>query len=155
MMPIQITHTDLNSPPQKLSKIETLRLARNYILAMMQTLQEGRPMEITRFIKILGQELSQTTANLLSGTLLNNRMINYSYRPCYLNEYENCYFENQDVARYNNSQNQYYFYEENYGQFWDQYRHTNRNVHGFRSWEYNNNVILNNHCTYGNYPYLG
>lgn len=69
-MPIQQTHVDLHSAPQKLSKIETLRLARNYIVAMSQTLQEGRPMDITRFIKILSRELSQTTANLLSAAIL-------------------------------------------------------------------------------------
>lgn len=69
-MPIQQTHTDIHSVPQKLSKIETIRLARNYILALTQTLREGRQMEITRFVKILSHELSQTTANLLSSTLI-------------------------------------------------------------------------------------
>ncbi|KAG5871674.1 hypothetical protein JTB14_007357 [Gonioctena quinquepunctata] len=72
-IPIHLTHTESNSVPQKLSKIETLRLARNYIIAMTQTLQEDRPMDIARFINILSSELSQTTANLLSSTLLNNR----------------------------------------------------------------------------------
>lgn len=65
-----MTHSDINSSPQKLSKIETLRLARNYISAMSQTLHEGRSMDLVRFIKILSQELSQTTANLLQGTLM-------------------------------------------------------------------------------------
>lgn len=69
-MPIVQTQSDLHSSNQKLSKIETLRLARNYILAMSQTLQEGKPMDLIRFIRILTSELSQTTANLLSGTLL-------------------------------------------------------------------------------------
>lgn len=79
-MPIVQTHSDLHSSPQKLSKIETLRLARNYILAMSQTLQEGKPMDLMRFIKILSRELSQTTANLLNGTLMgpaNNRLATY------------------------------------------------------------------------------
>lgn len=79
-MPILQTNSDLQSSNQKLSKIETLRLARNYILAMSQTLQEGKPMDIMRFIKILSRELSQTTANLLNGTLMgpvNNSLVNY------------------------------------------------------------------------------
>lgn len=69
-MPILHNGTDTHTTTQKLSKIETLRLARNYILAMSQTLQEGKPMELVRFIKILSRELSQTTANLLNGTLI-------------------------------------------------------------------------------------
>lgn len=69
-MPIQQTTTDMHSAPQKLSKIETLRLAKNYILAMSQTLSEGKPMALSRFIRILSKELSQTTANLLTGTLM-------------------------------------------------------------------------------------
>ncbi|XP_044269827.1 neurogenic differentiation factor 1-like isoform X2 [Tribolium madens] len=83
-MPIQQTHSDLSSAPQKLSKIETLRLARNYILAMSQTLQEGRPMELTRFIKILSRDLSQTTANLLTGTLMGNGGKHLNYRRMFI-----------------------------------------------------------------------
>lgn len=86
-MPIQqTTSEDMHSTPQKLSKIETLRLAKNYIVAMSLTLQEGRPMPLQRFIKILSRELSQTTANLLTGTLMgfgnktNNLQVqDYSY----------------------------------------------------------------------------
>lgn len=157
-MPIQVTHTDINSPPQKLSKIETIRLARNYIIAMTQTLQEDKPMEIMRFIKLLSSELSQTTANLLSGTLLNNRNSSFSYRQYCLNEYQN-YCENQDLSKYNHSHNQRYLYDENYGQLWDHYGRSNssRNIHGLKYWEYNNNNngIFNNPCAYGNYPYAG
>lgn len=76
-MPIQQTHTDLHAVPQKLSKIETLRLAKNYIFAMMQTLREDKPMELSRFVKILSQELSQSTANLLSGTLMGGSVSKY------------------------------------------------------------------------------
>lgn len=65
-----------NSSTQKLSKIETLRLARNYIVAMSQTLQEGKPMDLVRFIKILSRELSQTTANLLNGSLVGPATVN-------------------------------------------------------------------------------
>lgn len=82
-VPIQQTHIDLQSAPQKLSKIETLRLARNYIAAMSQTLKEGLPMDTRRFVAILSQELSQTTANLLAGTLGAN---SFYKRPSYPGE---------------------------------------------------------------------
>lgn len=87
-MPILHSGTDAHSSSQKLSKIETLRLARNYIMAMSQTLQEGKPMDIMRFIKILSRELSQTTANLLNGTLMgpvNNSLV--AYRRYVTNDY--------------------------------------------------------------------
>ncbi|KAJ8948717.1 hypothetical protein NQ318_017885 [Aromia moschata] len=159
-MPIQLTHSDLNASPQKLSKIETLRLARNYIVAMTQTLQEGRPMEMTRFIKILSRELSQTTANLLSGTLMGNISMNQTvpYRNCLIGDPDNCPYEYEDVGKYH----QQNFYEENYGQFWQNYKmcdvpykyNSNRNFHGFRYWEPNNNSFtLNDHCIYGNSNY--
>lgn len=90
-MPITQTHVDLHSAPQKLSKIETLRLARNYIIAMTQTLQEGRPMDLTRFVKILSRDLSQTTANLLNGVLLNQANVTPSYSNIFLNNTENCF----------------------------------------------------------------
>lgn len=67
-MPIQ--QVELHSSLQKLSKIETLRLARNHISAMTTTLQEGVPMEMNRFLRILSRDLSQTTANLLTGKLI-------------------------------------------------------------------------------------
>ncbi|GLH08627.1 Basic helix-loop-helix neural transcription factor TAP [Gryllus bimaculatus] len=58
-----------NNSQQKLSKIETLRLARNYISALSQILVEGKGMEETRFVNILAQGLSQATANLLASSL--------------------------------------------------------------------------------------
>lgn len=90
-MPIQQTTTDMHSAPQKLSKIETLRLARNYIIAMSQTLQEGRPMSLPRFIRILSRELSQTTANLLMGTLMGfgSNSSHVDYRKIYFGNYDN------------------------------------------------------------------
>ncbi|KAJ8929895.1 hypothetical protein NQ314_017360 [Rhamnusium bicolor] len=154
-MPIQLTHSDLNSAPQKLSKIETLRLARNYIIAMTQTLQEGRPMEITRFIKILSRELSQTTANLLSGTLMGNISGNIPHRSYFLSESENYPYDYGDISKYN----QQVFYEENYSQLWQNYKmsdmpykfNSTKNFHNFRYWESNNNnYIFNDHCLYGN-----
>lgn len=161
-MPIQVTLTDINSAPQKLSKIETLRLARNYIIAMTQTLQEGKPMEITRFVKILSRELSQTTENLLSGALL-NRSANYPYRSFYPNDYEMTPYENssQDLSSY---KTQYLMYGENYNPLWDYNNgsivqdnrsscNLSKNFNVSPYWEYNNNVITN-HYSYGNYQYV-
>ncbi|XP_076263496.1 uncharacterized protein LOC143198252 [Rhynchophorus ferrugineus] len=88
-MPIQVTHLDVNSTPQKLSKIETLRLARNYISAMSQTLQEGRPMDMVRFVQILSRELSQTTANLLSGALTGTMNGTSDFNNSYNSRYDN------------------------------------------------------------------
>lgn len=157
-MPIQLTHSDLNSAPQKLSKIETLRLARNYIIAMTQTLQEGRPMEITRFIKILSRELSQTTANLLSGTLMGSISGNAMHMAYYFGQPENYPYDyGAEGVKYNQQSH----YEENYGAYWPNYKladvslkyNSNKNFHGFRYWEGNNNCMLNNHCFYSNSNY--
>lgn len=99
-MPIVQAQSDLHSSPQKLSKIETLRLARNYILAMAQTLEEGKPMELIRFVKILSRELSQTTANLLNGTLtgsVHNGLA--TYRRCLTGEFSDTAIQNhQNVS---------------------------------------------------------
>ncbi|XP_021918572.1 neurogenic differentiation factor 1-like [Zootermopsis nevadensis] len=57
------------SSQQKLSKIETLRLAHNYIFALSQILAEGRPMERTRLLHVLARGLSQATINLLTASL--------------------------------------------------------------------------------------
>ncbi|KAI4470981.1 basic helix-loop-helix protein neurogenin-related [Holotrichia oblita] len=112
-MPITQTHIDLHSAPQKLSKIETLRLARNYIVAMTQTLQEGKPMEIVRFVKILSKDLSQTTANLLNGVILNQSQNIAVYNNFFLNNPESCFdyinhglngnnlYNNQNHSSYN------------------------------------------------------
>ncbi|CAH1170356.1 unnamed protein product [Phaedon cochleariae] len=139
-IPIHVTLSDTNSAPQKLSKIETLRLARNYILAMTQTLQEEKPMEISRFIGILSTELSQTTANLLTNSLLNNRA---DYSSCYPDKY---HFENEEYARYNQQ-----LYEQNsYSSYWQNYmssnmtckyslNQSNSNLYNYRYWGYCNN----------------
>ncbi|CAH0547779.1 unnamed protein product [Brassicogethes aeneus] len=136
-MPIQITHSDINSAPQKLSKIETLRLARNYIAALTQTLQEGRPMEITRFIKFLSRDLSQTTANLLSGTLIRS---NYSEHQ-----------RNLFCDDYGNGDNQDCNFLSGYD-CWGGYN-TNSDVscmyNGYRYCD--NNFVGNEHCIYGGY----
>ncbi|XP_018332176.1 neurogenic differentiation factor 6-A-like [Agrilus planipennis] len=100
-MPIQQPGVDFHNTSQKLSKIETLRLARNYIIAMSQTLQEGKPMELTRFIKILCRELSQTTANLLTGTLM-------GYGGTFMNNFKNYWNKQQYASHYSSN-----FYDRN------------------------------------------
>lgn len=56
------------SKTQKLSKIETLRLARNYIWALSQAL-EGGPAGGRGFLETLCKGLSQPTSNLVAGWL--------------------------------------------------------------------------------------
>ncbi|EEZ99589.1 neurogenic differentiation factor 1 [Tribolium castaneum] len=155
-IPIQQTHSDLSSAPQKLSKIETLRLARNYIVAMSQTLQEGRPMELTRFIKILSRDLSQTTANLLTGSLMGNGGKHLNYRRVFMPE-NNTTCGYQD--RYNNNCNygsnytQPYIAGNYYNSYWPGYRfECETNSEGrsnFRYWE--NNRGHNDHSVYNIY----
>ncbi|GFT77552.1 neurogenic differentiation factor 1 [Nephila pilipes] len=58
-MPIQKT-----SP--KLSKIETLRLARNYIVALSETLQDNTKMDALNFTKILSRQMSVPTINIIA-----------------------------------------------------------------------------------------
>ncbi|XP_077514916.1 uncharacterized protein LOC144125420 [Amblyomma americanum] len=53
----------------RLSKIETLRLAKNYIGALAETLRQGRPMEAAVFARHLSRGLSQATVNLIAGQL--------------------------------------------------------------------------------------
>ncbi|XP_040063921.2 neurogenic differentiation factor 1-like [Ixodes scapularis] len=53
----------------RLSKIETLRLARNYIAALSETLRAGRPMNAVAFARHLATGLSQATTNLIAGQL--------------------------------------------------------------------------------------
>lgn len=58
-----------HSKTQKLSKIETLRLARNYICALSEALEGGVSMQSRAFMETLCQGLSQPTTNLVSGCL--------------------------------------------------------------------------------------
>ncbi|XP_052896960.1 neurogenic differentiation factor 2-like [Anopheles moucheti] len=51
--------------PQKLSKIDTLRLAQNYILVLLEVLYTGRGFRYERLVATLASRLSQNTANLL------------------------------------------------------------------------------------------
>uniref|UniRef100_A0A182JPN0 BHLH domain-containing protein n=1 Tax=Anopheles christyi TaxID=43041 RepID=A0A182JPN0_9DIPT len=57
------------TPPQKLSKIDTLRLAQNYILVLLEVLRTGRGLKYERLLTTLGRRLSQNTTNLLRSKL--------------------------------------------------------------------------------------
>lgn len=121
-MPIKLTQVDVSSTPQKLSKIETLRLARNYISAMSQTLREGRSMDVSRFAKILCADLSQTTANLLTTAMLgytkdtmetnlNNDVVMMGSHWCCPNHY---YTNNRYGTSYEPFWNQSYYYSQDF-----------------------------------------
>ncbi|XP_028432454.1 neurogenic differentiation factor 4 [Perca flavescens] len=58
-----------HSKTQKLSKIETLRLARNYICALSEALEGGLSTESRAFMETLCKGLSQPTSNLVAGCL--------------------------------------------------------------------------------------
>ncbi|XP_028289358.1 neurogenic differentiation factor 6-A [Parambassis ranga] len=57
------------SKTQKLSKIETLRLAKNYIWALSEILSTGKRPELLMFVQTLCKGLSQPTTNLVAGCL--------------------------------------------------------------------------------------
>ncbi|XP_075877828.1 neurogenic differentiation factor 6-B [Nelusetta ayraudi] len=57
------------SKTQKLSKIETLRLAKNYIWALSETLSSGKRPDLLSFVQTLCKGLSQPTTNLVAGCL--------------------------------------------------------------------------------------
>ncbi|XP_005814472.1 neurogenic differentiation factor 2-like [Xiphophorus maculatus] len=62
------------SKTQKLSKIETLRLAKNYILALGEILRNGKRPDVVAYVQMLCKGLSQPTTNLVAGCLqLNTR----------------------------------------------------------------------------------
>ncbi|XP_076000390.1 neurogenic differentiation factor 2-like [Genypterus blacodes] len=62
------------SKTQKLSKIETLRLAKNYIWALSEILRSGKRPELVSYVQTLCKGLSQPTTNLVAGCLqLNSR----------------------------------------------------------------------------------
>ncbi|XP_019639589.1 PREDICTED: neurogenic differentiation factor 1-like isoform X1 [Branchiostoma belcheri] len=64
------------SKNQKLSKIETLRLARNYLFALTDILRTGSVPDNVTFAQTLTKGLSQTTTNLVAGCLqLNPRTL--------------------------------------------------------------------------------
>ncbi|XP_028311090.1 neurogenic differentiation factor 2-like [Gouania willdenowi] len=62
------------SKTQKLSKIETLRLAKNYIWALSEILRCGKRPDLVSYVQTLCKGLSQPTTNLVAGCLqLNSR----------------------------------------------------------------------------------
>ncbi|CAH8447556.1 unnamed protein product [Dicrocoelium dendriticum] len=61
--------TGLSVAAQKLSKIETLRLARNYIFLLLSVLRNNRPTTSQAVVKCLCKGLSQLTANQVSATI--------------------------------------------------------------------------------------
>jgi hypothetical protein len=63
---------------QKLSKIETLRLANNYIKAMTQILETNTPIDNQLFAEVLCTGLSQNTMNSIALNLnVNPKLMNY------------------------------------------------------------------------------
>nr|CAQ57533.1 neurogenic differentiation [Platynereis dumerilii] len=69
-------HVPCYSKTQKLSKIETLRLARNYICALSDILKSGIKPDSVVFAKALSKGLSQNTMNMVAGSLqLNPRTL--------------------------------------------------------------------------------
>ncbi|KAM9337586.1 neurogenic differentiation factor 6-A [Symphorus nematophorus] len=57
------------SKTQKLSKIETLRLAKNYIWALSEILRTGKRPDLLTFVQTLCKGLSQPTTNLVASCL--------------------------------------------------------------------------------------
>ncbi|VDL69880.1 unnamed protein product [Nippostrongylus brasiliensis] len=64
---------------QKLSKIETLRLARNYILALQRILETGQPPSPLEYAHQLSIGLSQTTTNMLASLLQVQRLVIFRF----------------------------------------------------------------------------
>ncbi|XP_043230693.1 neurogenic differentiation factor 4-like [Amphibalanus amphitrite] len=58
----------------KLSKIETLRMARNYIFVLSETLSTGEPFDPITYASVMSRGLSHATANQINGSL--------NLRPC-------------------------------------------------------------------------
>ncbi|XP_076365830.1 uncharacterized protein LOC143254554 [Tachypleus tridentatus] len=66
----------VHSKAQKLSKIETLRMARNYIVILSEILRAEREMDVVTFAQTLSRGLSQATTNLIANNLqLNPRTL--------------------------------------------------------------------------------
>ncbi|KAH6937468.1 hypothetical protein HPB50_000730 [Hyalomma asiaticum] len=54
---VPINHQEPGSAVPRLSKIETLRLAKNYIGALAETLRQGSPMEATATVNLIAGQL--------------------------------------------------------------------------------------------------
>ena len=80
-------HVPCYSKTQKLSKIETLRLASNYICSLAEILKSGVKPDPVTFAKSLAKGLSQNTMNLVAGCLqLNPRTL---MPESQMNKYQN------------------------------------------------------------------
>ena len=62
-------HVPCFARSQKLSKIETLRLARNYIGALADILERGARPDSLTFARALASGLSQSTSNIVASAL--------------------------------------------------------------------------------------
>jgi len=62
-------HVPCFARSQKLSKIETLRLARNYIAALADILERGARPDSLTFARALARGLSQSTSNMVASSL--------------------------------------------------------------------------------------
>ncbi|XP_037076890.1 neurogenic differentiation factor 1-like [Pollicipes pollicipes] len=62
-------HIPFARSTSKLSKIETLRMARNYIYVLAQTLATGEPFDLPSYACVMARGLSQATANQINGSL--------------------------------------------------------------------------------------
>lgn len=69
------------SKTQKLSKIETLRLAKNYIWALSEILRTGKRPDLLTFVQTLCKGLSQPTTNLVASCLQVNAR-SFMSEPC-------------------------------------------------------------------------
>jgi neurogenic differentiation factor 1 len=90
-------HVPCYSKTQKLSKIETLRLACNYIGALANILKTGiRPDGVT-FAKALSKGLSQNTMNLVAGCLQLNPRTLLPESAAYSKPYQFLYENSLDI----------------------------------------------------------
>ncbi|XP_006774490.1 PREDICTED: neurogenic differentiation factor 2, partial [Myotis davidii] len=76
------------SKTQKLSKIETLRLAKNYIWALSEILRSGKRPDLVSYLQTLCMGLSQPTTNLVAGCLQLNSAWFFSSPDYNSSEYE-------------------------------------------------------------------
>lgn len=72
---------------QRLSKIDTLRFARNYIKALSEILETGKEPDIIDYARTLTKDLSQGTINLVAGHLQVNPWQLVSINCAYLQFY--------------------------------------------------------------------
>lgn len=103
---------------------------------MSQTLREGKPMDMGRFVGLLSRELSQTTANLLAGTMIGTNSI-YDKRYIYENNNyinnEEQYLENPYTYWYNNNTSCRFNENYSYNRYFDDVRYWDNDIYN-RFW---------------------